>query len=471
MKSSDNQKKTFPSGWWLSQALNSIDKFKLKVILLATTFLSMSSCLVIWRPLKMAVFAKVIGPTYMPDAKIYSLGIIIPLIIVYSCLVDLVRRHHLLYCFTIGHAIGGLVFYYFFIHPVHGIANTTLDSSRWIGWAFYFFMESFDAFFSTSFWAFADSISKPKDAKNYYGFLVAGSKIGGILAAGMLYCLLTLSDLSSTVLLPTALLTGSAFLLTAAGCIYLLIKNVPEEIMHGYESVYQLEKKRESQTHSLQDTLKNIFVGPLIIIRSSYVLGIFCLGLFYEIIISIFDYIVMLQANTLYPTIGNMTAFYAFYYLMMNIIGLAISLLGTTPLLRLFSLRISLLAFPLTCLILLLCTWFFPLPWVLVFTLMSLRALNYALNHPTKEVLYIPTTKDIKFKAKAWADAFGSRIAKSIGSLFNKVIDRSFPAYIVFSGVGVGITLTMFWLITVYFLGKRLQGAIDNKEVIGNTQE
>ncbi len=451
-----------------STLLNAVDKFKLKIILLATTFLSMSSCLVIWRPLKMSVFAKMIGPTNMPDAKIYSLFVIIPLIILYSCLVDLVRRHQLLYFFTIGHGIGGLIFYYFFTHPVHGVANTTLDSSRWIGWAFYFFMESFDAFFATSFWAFADSISKPKDAQQYYGFLVAGSKIGGIIAAGTLYFFLTMTDVSSTILLPYALICGSVALFIAAGCIHALIIRVPEGIMHGYESVYQLEKLRETQNHSLWDTLKNVFVGPLLIIRSGYVMGIFCLGLFYEIIISIFDYIVMLQANAIYPTIGNLTAFYAFYYFMMNIIGLAISLLGTTPLLRLFSLRVSLFAFPVICMFLLIGTWFFPLPWVLVLTLMSLRALNYALNHPTKEVLYIPTTKDIKFKAKAWADAFGSRIAKSVGSLFNKAIDRSFPAYIVFSGVGVGITLTTFWLVTVYFLGKRLQGAIDNKQVIGN---
>jgi AAA family ATP:ADP antiporter len=34
-------------------------------------------------------------------------------------------------------------------------------------------------------------------------------------------------------------------------------------------------------------------------------------------------------------------------------------------------------------------------------------------------ILYIPTTKDVKFKAKSWIDMFGGRAAKSVGSMIN----------------------------------------------------
>src|SRR5277367_4194559 len=117
-------------------------EFKLKVFFLSFTFLLMSACLVIWRPLKVSVFAKMVGPTFVPDAKIYSLFLLIPLILFYSKLVDWLRRHQLLYCFTIAHGLGGLIFYFFLSHPVYGIANTEISSSRILGWAFYFFMES-----------------------------------------------------------------------------------------------------------------------------------------------------------------------------------------------------------------------------------------------------------------------------------------------------------------------------------------
>src|SRR5271154_6898312 len=141
-------------------------EFRLKVFYLSLTFLLMSSCLVIWRPLKMAVFSKMVGAYLVPDAKLYSLFIVIPLILIYSKLVDWLRRHHLLYCFTAFHALGGIIFAYLLAHPAYGIANTEINSNRILGWAFYFFMESFDAFFSTTFWSFADSVNSPKDAKN-----------------------------------------------------------------------------------------------------------------------------------------------------------------------------------------------------------------------------------------------------------------------------------------------------------------
>ena len=54
-------------------------------------------------------------------------------------------------------------------------------------------MESFNAFYSTTFWSFADSINNPKDAKHTYGLLVSGSKIGGILSSLLFYYMISCS--------------------------------------------------------------------------------------------------------------------------------------------------------------------------------------------------------------------------------------------------------------------------------------
>ena len=131
----------------------------------------------------------------------------------------------------------------------------------------------------------------------------------------------------------------------------------------------------------------------------------------------------------------------------------------------------SLFVFPIICLILLTATMICPASWVLVGTLIGLRAFNYALNHPTREVLYIPTTKAIKFKAKGWTDAFGSRIAKSIGSVFNLSIKNIPPAMGLMLSVSLSLGLTSLWLIIIYFLGKTLQQAIDQKKVIGDVAD
>ena len=123
-------------------------------------------------------------------------------------------------------------------------------------------LESFNAFLSTTFWAFADSINNPKDAKNYYGIFVSGSKIGGILSAGSLYLAInTLTSVRESTLLPNSLLIGSFLLFGASLSIYFLIKKVPGYLMHGYEAVYQLEKRKEKEKKSFIDSIKGAFSG------------------------------------------------------------------------------------------------------------------------------------------------------------------------------------------------------------------
>ncbi|KKQ33116.1 MAG: Plastidic atp adp transporter [candidate division TM6 bacterium GW2011_GWF2_37_49] len=440
----------------------------LKILFLASTFLLMMMCLVVWRPLKIAIFAKIVGAQFIPNAKLFSLLFVIPLIIFYSKLVDWLRRHQLLYWFTLFHGIGGLIFYFFISHPVYGIANTQASSDRLVGWAFYIFMESFDAFFSTTFWAFADSICNPKDAKNYYGYIAAGSKIGGIIAAGGLYFIIgSSSNTEQIAIIPNVLLFGSCSLFAAALAIYFLMRNVSGKYMHGYEVVYQLEKTKSIESVGFWASVKGLFDGLWVIIKNPYVAGIFSMVVFYEIVIVIFDFWVVLYADKMNATVGGMTGYYAFYYFVMNLVGLAVCLLGTTPMLRFLGLRFSLLAFPLICFMFLAFTLLFPTAQVFFWVLVGLRAFNYALNHPTREVLYIPTTKEIKFKAKAWTEAFGTRIAKSFGSGFNVLLKSTSRATAFLSSLVLSLGLASVWLVIAYLLGRRLQDAIDNKKIIG----
>ena len=442
-------------------------EFRQKVFFLSVTFLLMSACYAIWRPLKISIFAKIIGSEFVPNAKLYTLFFLIPLVILYSKLVDWLRRHQLLYCFTIFHALGGIVFYYFLVHPVYGIANTSTDPTRLVGWFFYFFMESFGAFLSTTFWSFADSVNNPKDAKNFYAIFVSGSKIGSICAAGLLYLALTMQNVSDHVLLPNSLLIGSFLLFGAAAAIYFLMRKVPGYYMHGYEAVYKEEKKTKKESAGLWQSLKSAVDGLIIIIKNPYALGIFSLVIFYEIIIVIFDYIVLRTVDAASPSIGSLTSFYALYYLLMNSVGLVISLFGTTAVLKFLGIRLSLFIFPASCLVILLATFAFPTAGVFFGALVLLRALNYALNHPTREILYIPTLKAIKFKAKAWTDAFGSRIAKGFGSAVNISLKQATPVFALVSSMLLSIGLTSLWLVVVFFLGKTLKNAVDNKQVIG----
>ena len=81
------------------------------------------------------------------------------------------------------------------------------------------------------------------------------------------------------------------------------------------------------------------------------------------------------------------------------------------------------------------------------------------------------SAKDIKFKAKTWTDAFGSRFAKTSGSIFNLAVSNLKPAIAFLASMMLSLGLTSLWLVIIYFLGKTLQKAIDNNQVIGENKK
>jgi AAA family ATP:ADP antiporter len=260
------------------------------------------------------------------------------------------------------------------------------------------------------------------------------------------------------------------------------MKEVPEKLLHGYDGAYQAEKhKTAKKSETFMESLKGSISGLLIVLKNPYVFGIFSLVFFYDFIITIFDLLILLSANKTYETAGELTAFYSFYTLCMHGVGLSIAFLGTVPLQRILGARASLFITPIFSLMLVLTAFFFPTTTVFTFwgmpfdvlfvTLILLRGTNYGLNHPTREMLYIPTTKMIKFKAKAWTDSFGTRFAKLSGSFFNKQIANTGTSYILYASTLMSSTLLCCWIVVAYFLGTRMQKAIDTNTVIGEEAE
>lgn len=110
-----------------------------------------------------------------------------------------------------------------------------------------------------------------------------------------------------------------------------------------------------------------------------------------------------------------------------------------------------------------------------LFTLMvGAKAANYALNGPALKQLYIPTTKDVKFKAQAWIETFGSRSSKQAGSMFNMMLaplQNQFGAlsgkayYLMLSG-SLGFPLLAFWFLLALFLGRRFNRAVEGGQTV-----
>ena len=147
-------------------------------------------------------------------------------------------------------------------------------------------------------------------------------------------------------------------------------------------------------------------------------------------------------------------SYYAFPYLMDN-----------------FGLKHTLRLFP-TMLLAITFMAFIALPMnlpVLFISMSLLKAMTYSINDPAKEILYIPTSNTVKFKAKFWIDVVGARVAKAIGSSINTYAG-SIERIIKYGSLPSFLTAVALWIIC-YRVGVHFEELLETGEIIGSEED
>ncbi len=456
---------TFKALWEIEE------KEQLKALFLSGAFFAIISAYTIIKELKDSIFMNIVGgKEAVPYAKLFMIFGLVPLVLLYSKLVDSVRRYQLLaYCAWVYSIIG---FFCAIVISYGGLGTAVVKpySAYWFfGWFYYFYIESFSPFIVGVFWAFLNSVSTPDSAKKNYGILISVSKLGGMLSAGLAWFLLSHSGqchavgLNETRLHALLIVISSVILLAVPFIINLMMKMVPGQYLHGYEAAYQFEKKQSKA--GAKDT--GIFSGLLILLRYPYAFGIFCSIFFYEVLSAILSYMRLGVAQNSAADISGVSCFLFKIVFYTHMIGFVISLFGTRVLISYLGERLSLMVMPIVMGTLLIYLMFSSSPGALIAAFVALRAIYYAFNQPVTEALYIPTVKDMKFKSKSWIDTFGKKFARGAGSSFN--ILATSVAGTVTSGVhGVFFGgIVILWSVVSFMLGRRYDRAIKKGEVIG----
>jgi len=453
---------------------------RLKLLFLWIAFFFIIGSYTLARELKDSIFAFIVGRDYIGYAKFITMVGLVPAIFIYSKLVDRMRRYHLLCAYSAFYAVTGLVFAYLLGHPEIGIPNAEASPYRIIGWLFYFFVEGYSPFVVSVFWAFLNSVSSPETAKSY-GFLVSGSKVGGMVtSAAAWYFLTRVNDLGKPVYSHTAnhqilLYISSILLLCVPIVILILMKKVPGVFLHGYEAAYQLEKQKMKGGES--DT--GMFAGLKMLIKYPYVLGIFGMVFFYEVVTSVLSVMRIGIAQDSTDSISSASAYLFQIIFYTHAAGFLVSLVGTSALVRYLGERRCVILIPVSSALLLV---YFMLSYTdmfafcvsanaLVVGYVGLKVIRYAFSDPIRESLYIPTVKEIKFKSKSWIDAFGSKFGKMSGVSFNVAASwlgkaSFFSVHVAFFGA-----ISLLWIVTAILLGRRFEQAVNNNEVIGADEE
>jgi len=389
------------------------------------------------------VFNTFVGWGYQPRVKILSSFFAFPLVMVYSKLADRFQRHRLFYALSTVYLVVMAIFYGVLYSMYAG--HVVRDPYTVTAWIYFVIVESFGSIMVALFWAFAADISTPSSAKRGY-FLVA--------IFGQLGAILFTSGVSRYVKqIGIAHVLG--FSLFAIGLIplfvYIFRNSVSKSLFTGYAGE---QKQSTSKRPGLLESIKVVFQKP-------YLLGIFAIIAMFEMIVTVFEF----RFKMLIPS-EDFPIYLASYSMYVNIVALVCLLGGIGNIGRKLGLKRSLMLLPALVAICAVALWYYPVLHVAFWIMVSTKALNFALNQPSKEQLYIPTTYDAKYKSKAFIDMFGSRASKGVGSLINEyqgVIGEGMFAIV---STWAALGLCAAWVMVAAYLGTRYKKAIENQEYV-----
>ncbi len=420
------------------------------------------------RPLKDAVFIQLVGKLQLPFAKTISVLALLPLVMFYTKLLERISREKMLIILPAFYGVSVLCFSFLMMivqAPPEEIAGRSfffLMGTKALGYFWYLFVESFGSLVVALFWAFASDTTEPAPAKRGFPLVVAIGQLGGVIfpysIGGLPHRLGCSTDALSMMCL------GLLILLIIPLVRYFL-RITPEQLLTSFHG------KSEKVEQSKQDP--GFLDGLKLLLKNRYLLGIFAAHFIYEVVITIFDFNFKIAASSAYSGVA-LSNYLSIYGSSVNIVSLLCLLLGISNVTRFLGIGIALTAMPI--IVGLALTGFLSLnSLTFLFVLMvGSKAINYALNGPALKQLYIPTTSDVKFKAQAWIETFGSRLSKQGGSMFNMSLAPLQTAFGTLAGRAHYLTLSgilcfpllALWLVVAIFLGNSFRRAVKENAVI-----
>jgi ATP:ADP antiporter, AAA family len=409
------------------------------------------------RPLKDSVFIQLVGSLQLPFAKTVSLLALLPLVMFYTKLLERTSKEKML---TLLPTFYGVLTLGFSLLMLWAQGSQMSIGTKIVGYAFYLFVESFGSLVIALFWAFAADTTEPLQAKKGFALVVAIGQMGGVILPYGIGGLPHRLGLSTDAL---SLLCLGLLILLIIPLVRYFLKATPSHLLTAYQGKNEKTDEREP----------GFLEGLKLLLKNRYLLGIFAANFIYEVVVTIFDFNFKLAASAEYSGVA-LSHYLSLYGSSVNIVSLLCLLLGISNLTRYLGVGAALAAMPIIVGSAL--GGFLSLNSLsFLFALMvGSKAINYALNGPALKQLYIPTTPDVKFKAQAWIETFGSRSSKQAGSMFNMTLSplqSAFGAalgkshYLLLSGC-LCFPLLAVWLWIALFLGRSFKKAIRESTVI-----
>ena len=434
-------------------------------ILAGTLFLIIGAYWLL-RVMKNPSFDLLVGYEYQPIAKFASVFTVVLVVLIYSKLVDWFSAVSLFWILGLIYGLGFIFIGYFINNPdLVTVSPTSILAplfawipGRGFGWFTYLFLESFGSIFVALFWSFVASRTSTESAKRGYGMIMSTTQLGVILGP------LTVSYFAKSWGLPVLWAIGGTLVCLVPFIITFYTKVIPHDVVATPQSGAPKKKT-------------GMFEGLKLLFSRSYLAGLFVVVAVYEVISTIVEFQMNMLIKKAYPASADGGAMFAtldaYNGTCVGVLSLFFALFGASFFMRRFGLKFCLVSFPVMIAITLLAVFAgyslgadsTQLMWLSFGAVIIIKGLNYALNVPSKEVLYIPTSKDVKFKAKGWIDAFGNRTTKLLGAAVTNPLKGSINTLLSF-GTLASLAIIACWIPVAIFVGNKFEKLQKDNQII-----
>lgn len=407
-----------------------------------------------------------LGAGHQPIIKALSILVCFPVMLLYSYLVSFFSSEAVLYSISLVFAgIGAIL--------AISLRYAAALAPEYMGFlvnAFYIYAECLSSVSIAPFWAFVNNVSKPEEAKRNYGMIVCFAQVGGLSATLLarkissyyLYCSTTEVFVYKTAA-PAVAMATAILLVMFAVSIYFTVNSIKKSSLEGYVPRHI---KPKIEITGIGSVVKDFVSGFSIILSSSYVFGLFLLTSFQEILGTLMHFSVLKSAQNTFALKSLRSAFVEDYELMVQIIAVIFSIRATSWVQQRLGIRMSLLFYPTVLFFVFgfVITW--KTAWPVAIAVAIAKGLYYSFSKPVREILYIPTSKTIRFRSKAWIDIFGARAAKLSGSLLSKTLGYFGQAF-----APVFLFLPVIWIFVAKGVGNIYHENVVHGTTIGDCQE
>ncbi len=366
-------------------------------------------------------------------AKVLNMVVAFVAVMVFTVLVRRFRRQQLTSIFSVFF----IVSFIFYSLRLDAAGDVTV-------WSFYLFGDLYSTLMVATFFAFLNDSVTAEKAKRLYGVILLGGVAGGPLGTTAKYTL----PLSESTWM---------WVVSGAAVIIMIVAIVAGRLVSAAADTPVADQPGEVEKSASDggDVQSNPAVeGAKLALRSRYLLSIVAVVGLYEMVSTIMDFqfsatvIHYLEGDEIgkqFDLVFTVTAWVAF----------GVQLLLTSFVMTRFGVGAALLFLPVAAM--LGSVGFLIAPVLLVGSALNTcdNGFSYSINQSGKEALYVPTTKDEKYKAKAFIDMFVQRFAKALAVFLSLGITMVFSGFESIRWLSLAtVVILVLWIAAARYAGR-----------------